>query len=42
MIFYHIFHKKLKGKAPKYEIIGVIDMLCKMIESEKVAKKARI
>ena len=41
MIFYHIFRKKLKGKSPKREIISVIDMLCRMLEGEKVAKKAR-
>ena len=41
MIFYHIFRKKLKGKSPKREIVGVIDMLCRMIDGEKVAKKAR-
>ena len=42
MIFYHIFHKKLKGKAPRREIISVIDMLCRILDGEKVAKKARI
>lgn len=41
MIFYHIFRKKLKGKAPKREIIGFIDMLCRLLENEKAAKKAR-
>ncbi len=41
MIFYHIFRKKLKGKAPKREIMGVIDMLCRLLENEKATKKAR-
>lgn len=41
MIFYHIFRKKLKGKAPKREIISFIDMLCRLLENEKAAKKAR-
>lgn len=41
MIFYHIFRKKLKGKAPKREIMGFIDMLCRLLENEKATKKAR-
>lgn len=41
MIFYHIFRKKLKGKAPKREIISFIDMLCRLLENEKATKKAR-
>ena len=39
MMLYNIFHKKLKGKTPRREISAFVDMLCRMIESEKVRKK---
>lgn len=41
MIFYHIFNKKIRDKAPKREIIAVIDVLCRLIENagKKSAKK---
>ncbi len=39
MIFYYIFNKRLKDKSPRREIISFIDMLCRMIEGEKVRKK---
>lgn len=40
VIFYHIFNKRLKGKAPRREISAFVDMLCRMIEGEKVRKKS--
>lgn len=41
VIFYHIFNKKLKGKAPRREIANFVDMLCRLIESQKSTKKVR-
>lgn len=40
IIFYHIFNKKIKGKPPRREISAFVDMLCRMIEGEKVRKKS--
>ncbi len=40
MIFYYIFNKRLKDKSPRREIVSFIDMLCRMIEGEKVRKKS--
>lgn len=43
MIFYHIFNKKIRDKAPKREIIAIIDVLCRLIENtgKKSAKKRK-
>ena len=40
IIYYHIFNKKVRGKAPRREILAFVDMLCRIIEGEKVRKKS--
>lgn len=39
IIYYYIFNKKIKGKPPKREISAFVDMLCRMIETQKGRKK---
>lgn len=39
IIFYHSFNRRLKGKAPRREIANFVDILCRLIESQKGRKK---